>query len=288
MKNWREWKIEKIFKKDFPEQLKTIENCPESLYFRGKWDEKMFKKTLAIVGSRRMSHYGAEVVEKLVPEVVANNISIISGFMYGIDSQAHRRCLENGGRTIAVLGGGLNVLYPPENGELYSQILERQGLIISEYENDFGPTLWSFPQRNRIVSGLTNKGVVVIEGGLKSGSLITARIAREQGKKVWAVPGQINSSVAAGTNWLIKKNLAKMCTEVSDILQKENKICQEKLFEGSDSLENKIIKWLKIEPLGVDEIVKKINLPAAEVGTKISLMSLEGKIVQEGDKVYLS
>jgi len=169
-----------------------------------------------------MSRYGQEVVAKFMPDLVANKITIISGFMYGVDTESHQKCLEFGGRTVAVLGGGLNILVPPENDDLYSQILNNGGLVISEYKNNFQPTLWSFPQRNRIVAGLSTLGVLVVEAGIKSGSLITARMGREQGKKIYVIPGQITSSTAEGTNYLIKNDLGEMVTLADDI--SKNKI----------------------------------------------------------------
>lgn len=289
MNNFKKWEIKKVDKKDFPPQLKVIKNCPEFLYYRGNWDNKIFEKSLAVVGSRRMSRYGQEISKKMVSELVIQKISIISGFMYGVDTQSHLSALEMGGITVAVLGGGLNVLTPLENEKLYWQILENKGLIISEYEKDFQPTLWSFPQRNRIVSGLSSLGVLVVEAGLKSGSLVTARIAREQGKKVWAIPGQIGCSVAEGTNYLIKNNLAKMVTEASDIVDKKINNIQETIFESVDPLENAIIKLLKIEAQSIDELCLKLGIEdTSKVMIKINLMSLEGKINEENGKVYLT
>lgn len=282
------WPINKIKKGDFPDILKKIKNCPEFLYYRGKWSNEMFANSLAVVGSRRMSRYGAEICRKIVLELVSEKVAIISGFMYGVDTQAHKCCLEFGGKTIAVLGGGLDVVTPTENEKLYWQILDTGGLIISEYEADFQPTLWSFPQRNRIVAGLASIGLLVIEGGLKSGSLITARIAREQGKKVYAIPGQINNSVAAGTNYLIKNNLAKMVTESGDILDGTKNFIQEKFFESTDLLENSIIKFLRIEAKSVDELCNELKIEASELTSKISMMCLEGKVTEDNGKIYLS
>ena len=282
------WPINKIKKVDFPDILKKIKNCPEFLYYRGKWNNEMFANSLAVVGSRRMSRYGAEICQKIVSELVSERVAIISGFMYGVDTQAHKSCLEFGGKTIAVLGGGLDVITPTENEKLYWQILDTGGLIISEYEADFQPTLWSFPQRNRIVAGLASIGLLVIEGGMKSGSLITARIAREQDKKVYAIPGQINNSVAAGTNYLIKNNLAKMVTESGDILDSTKNFIQEKFFESTDLLENSIIKFLKIEAKSVDELCNELKIETSELTSKISMMCLEGKVTEDNGKIYLS
>lgn len=286
MNKWKKWPIKIIKKKDFPRQLKEIKNCPEKLFYRGNWDKNIFNKSLAVVGSRRMSRYGKEVIARFMPELIANKISIISGFMYGVDTESHSKCLEFGGKTVAVLGGGLDVLTPPENDNLYSQILEMKGLVISEYEANFQPTLWSFPQRNRIVAGLSSTGVLVIEAGIKSGSLITARMGREQGKNIFSVPGQINNSIAEGTNYLIKNNLAKMTLSVEEIIG-NNKLVQENLFESIDPLENEIIKLLKIESLSIDDLSKKLNKSVIETGIKIGMMSLQNIIFEENGKIYL-
>lgn len=286
MNKWKKWPINIIKKKDFPGQLKEIKNCPEKLFYRGDWDTNIFDKSLAVVGSRRMSRYGKEVIAKFMPELVANQISIISGFMYGVDTESHTKCLEFGGKTIAVLGGGLDILTPPENDSLYNQILEKGGLVISEYKPNFQPTLWSFPQRNRIVAGLSSLGILVIEAGIKSGSLITARMGREQGKNVFSIPGQINNSIAQGTNYLIKNNLGKMTLSAEEIIG-SHEIVQENLFESLDPLENEIIKLLKIESLSADELSKKLNKSVIEIGVKIGMMSLQNIILEENGKIYL-
>ncbi len=287
MNKWKKWPIKSINKQDFPKQLRVIKNCPEKLFFRGDWDNNIFENSLAIVGSRRMSRYGQEVIGKFMPYLVSNNISIISGFMYGIDTESHQQCLEFGGKTIAVLGGGLDVLTPAENDILYTNILENKGLVVSEYESDFQPTLWSFPQRNRIVSGLATLGILVVEAGIKSGSLITARIGREQGKAIFAIPGQINNSIASGTNFLIKNNLAIMTTQVEDILGDEKLIIQENLFVSKDPIEREILTMLKIEPLSIDEICTKNKISINQANSKITMMTLNNLVFEENGKVYL-
>lgn len=290
MYGWKKWKIEEISRGDseFPKNLKKIKNCPEKLYFRGNWDGKLFDRTLSIVGSRRMTRYGREVVAKFMPDLVANRITVISGFMFGVDSEAHQQCVELGGKTIAVLGGGLNFLLPTENDELYSKILATGGLVISEYENDFKPTLWSFPQRNRIVAGLSTLGVLVVEAGMKSGSLITAKLCRQQGKNIWAVPGPIILGNSEGTNWLIKNNWAKLTMMANDIFGQNKLVVQENLFEGIiDKIEREIMMILKNEEMTVDQLAKKINLPVNEVSVKLSLMAMKNLVEDEAGKYYV-
>lgn len=289
MKTWNKWKINTINKCDFPEQLKNIKNCPEKLYYRGEWDNKIFDKSLAIVGSRRITRYGQTVVEKFMPDLVADKITVISGFMYGVDSEAHRKCLELGGITVAVLGGGLNCLTPAENDDLYTKILNNSGLVISEYESDFKPTLWSFPQRNRIVSGLSTKGILVVEAGMKSGSLITARIGLEQKKTIYAVPGPINSPSSTGTNWIIKEKWAEILTEIESITKRKSVMVQEQLWDDSlPSLQKKIFDLLKLEPLSVDEICRKTGISVNEINLAITMMSLNNLVTEFNGKIGLT
>lgn len=287
---WSEYPIHKITLEDknYPAILKEIKNPPKILFYRGKLDQKLFEKSLAIVGSRRITRYGRMVVEKLVGNLVAQKVTIISGFMYGADTEAHRQCLGFGGITVAVLGNGLNIIYPPENEKLYQEILTKNGAIISEYEPDVQPQLWTFPQRNRIVAGLSSLGVLVIEAGERSGSLITARHTREQGKKVFAVPGPITSSVSVGTNLMIKNHRAKMVLSAEDILGK--KIARPTLFADQElaGLEKKIFAVLETEPLTVDEICRIIGQNAIEIGKTLSLMQLKGLISESTGKYYLN
>lgn len=279
MNNLKLWPIKTIEKNDFPEHLKRISNCPKKLYYRGNWDNQFFDKSLAIVGSRRMSQYGKHVVEKFVPELVSNKFAIISGFMYGVDTTAHRETIDCGGKTIAILGGGLNVFTPAENEKMYWEILEKGGLIISEYENDFLPTRWSFPQRDRLLAGLAKNGVLVIEATMKSGSLITARFAQEQGKKIYAVPGPINYSLSEGVNYLIKEKGAIMALSPSDITQ--GKIVTNQLsFTIVDPLEKEIVDNLAIEPLTTDELAMKLKKSISLISQKLMIMNMEGKVTE--------
>lgn len=289
MKDWRKWEIRKIDFDDplFPDCLKGIKPKVKQLYFRGNWEVSLLNKTVAIVGSRRMTRYGRETTTKLVADLVGSKVTIISGFMYGVDTEAHRQCIDLGGRTVAVMGGGLDYLVVPENDELYTQILESGGLAISEYEPDFLPTLWSFPQRNRIVAGLATLGVMVVEAGIKSGSLITAELARKQGQEVWAIPGPINSSVSAGCNWLIKNGRAKMLLDPAEITGKRERGQQELGLEMVDPKEKEIVGLLITEALSIDELARKLSKSVAEVGVTISMMQMNGVIEDEGGRFYL-
>ena len=273
------WPIKIIEKKDFPEHLRKIKNSPLKLFYRGIWDNKIFEKSLAMEGSRRMSQYGLSAIKKLVPDLVANGFTIISGFMYGVDMASHRETLECGGKTVAVLGGGLDIISPPENEEIYLKILEKDGLIVSEYEPDFVPTIWTFPLRDRIVAGLASLGTLVVEAGLKSGSLITARFTREQGKELFAIPGPINSALSQGIYYLIKEKGAKIVTDSSDITDQKT-AGNQMTIEYGDPLEKKVVEFLEIEDLTTDELAKKLNKEISIVSQKLTLMSMGNKVAE--------
>ena len=201
----------------YPVSLKAIgKDAPKQLYYKGNWDENIFENCLAVVGSRRMTTYGKQITQKLVSEIAGKGITIVSGFMYGIDATAHKTALNVGGKTIAVMPCGINIVHPEYQVKLYDEILENKGLIISEYEGDFLPTLWSYPRRNRIVAGLS-KATLVIEAGEKSGSLITANLAKKFNKKVFAVPGPLTSVLSKGTSQLIKEG-ADIVTCANDVV----------------------------------------------------------------------
>ncbi|HOZ81209.1 MAG TPA: DNA-processing protein DprA [Candidatus Woesebacteria bacterium] len=272
MKHWKEWKIEKT----------------GNWYYRGEWRKEIFTNTLAIVGSRRMTRYGKEVINKFMPEIVSRKTTVISGFMYGVDTAAHLACVELGGTTVAVLGSGLDVLTPVENDKLYSQILDKGGVVISEFEPDFIPTLWSFPQRNKTVVKLATMGVLVVEAGIKSGSLITAKIALKQNKTVMAVPGPINSSVSLGTNWLIKTKAAKMITSPEEIYG--DKFSQTEIFKDYSQLsvlEKNIINVLENEALTIDDLYKLFKLPITQLNSTLSMMIVRDLILEENGKYYI-
>jgi DNA processing protein len=238
-----------------------------------------------------MTRYGREVVDKFVSDFVLNGTTTISGFMYGVDTEVHQKTVDYGGHTIAVFGCGLDVIYPAENEKLYKEIIKTGGSIVSEYEDNAKPHLWKFPQRNKIVAGLASLGVLVIEAGENSGSLVTAKIAKKMGKKVWAVPGPINSSVSVGCNELIKSGNATMATSVSDILKIENlklKIRDEKnVVTNKTSMEYKICKTLEVEPSDIDEIAQKLGENVVEIGSTLSILGIKGLITESGGKYYL-
>jgi len=292
MNEWKKWPIKILEQKDFPDILKQVTPLPNKLFYRGEWNEKIFEKVVAVVGSRKISRYGKDIIEKIMPEIVARNTTVISGFMYGVDSEAHWKCLEMGGKTIAVLGSGLDEFYPKENDKLYTKILENSGLVISEYEKDFKATVWSFPQRNRIVSGFSNVGILVVEAGIKSGSLITAKLGMGQKKQILAIPGPINSRTSEGTNWLIKTGAARMVTIPNDIFEDKIEMPeQESLFKDYNNLsdlERNIIDILESEAVTIDEICQKTKRLTSEISTTLSMMMIKDLVTETDGKFYIS
>lgn len=209
-------KLLKLKDSSYPWLLKQIFDPPKVLYCLGNQD-LLTKKLIAVVGSRKMTDYGKWACQKLTSELCEKEFVIVSGLARGIDTSAHRAAINTRGLTIAVLGSGFDHIYPPENKEFAREIVEKGGLLISEYPPDQGVLPANFPKRNRIISGLS-LAVVVIEAAIASGSLITARLAAEQGREVFALPGPINSEQSKGTAMLIQ-NGAKLVVEIEDILE---------------------------------------------------------------------
>lgn len=268
----------------FPASLKNIKPKVSQLFYKGKLNDLWWEKSLAIVGSRRMTFYGQRVLEKIVPVLVEAGVTIISGFMYGIDQEAQRICLECGGRTVAVLGWGIDWPLNRTDEKLLKEI-ENKGIIFSEYPSKTKPQLWMFPKRNRIVAGLA-KGVLVIEAAEKSGSLITAEWALKYHKKLLAVPGAITSSVSAGTNSLIKFGKAAMVASGQDILNIMGWLIKNKQQQAL-SHKDKIIALLAGEALSIDELALKTKQPVKEISVKLSLLQLKGEVVEQNHKFYL-
>jgi DNA processing protein len=204
--------------------------------------------------------------------------------MYGVDSQAHKLAIESGGKTIAVLGNGLDVVYPVENEKLYTQILETGGVVMSEYANTTKPHLWTYPQRNRIVAALSQMGVLVIEAGENSGSLVTVKWAKKLKRKIYAIPGPITSSASAGTNYILKSGLAKMVLKPSDIVSIENKSIDNSIMPEMDVLETKIYQTLLRESFTLDELALVMNKDITSLSSEISLMCLKGVLTEIGGK----
>lgn len=283
--------IIKIEDERYPKLLKEIgSQAPKKLYYKGGWNDDIFENCLAVVGSRHLTSYGRKITEQFVTEIASAGITIVSGFMYGGDEAAHKATVRAGGRTIAVMPCGIDIIHPQYQEELYNEILEKNGLIISEFEGKFLPVNWTYVMRNRIVAGLS-KAILIVEAGLNSGSLLTAGYAKKYGRKIFAVPGQITSEVSKGTAKLIKEG-AEVATEARDILKYYN-ISSSKPNLAKPSLnigkeEQEIIEQLKREPMEADMLARTLGISAAKIGATLSLMQLKGFINQDSGKYYIN
>ena len=289
---------EEKYPKALKEALKNLVTSlgPKKLYYKGNWCNEIFENCLAVVGSRHLTYYGKKATEQLVTQVAAAGLTIVSGFMYGGDEAAHSAAVKCGGKTIAVMPCGIDLVHPASQKELYQKILDNGGLIISEYPGLAQPQTFTYVQRDRIVAGLS-KAVFVTEAALESGSLITASYAKKFGKKIFALPGPITSELSKGTIKLIKEG-AEPVTEAKDILdffkilpgaQKTILPSFDKATEGKcDTLEQKIIEQLKREPLKVDQLARLFSVPVAQLGTSLSLMQLKGFINLDNGKYYIN
>ena len=264
------------------EQIGRIKPALKELWYRGDLELLDKRPKLAMVGSRRMSSYGALVIEKWMPELVANGVVIVSGFMYGVDQKAHSECLASGGATIGVLGWGIDRPGTEMDQKLENQI-EKNGLFLSEYPGSIEAALFMFPARNRIVAGIVD-AVLVIEAAEKSGSLITADWATRTGKPLLALPGNVTSRISKGTNWLIRENKARMATEVGDVLSALGLSGKK---EKQLMLSDPILELLQTEPKMIDEIVKITRLSVGEVMGKLSEWELSGLVECRGGRYYV-
>ncbi|MBI3761767.1 MAG: DNA-protecting protein DprA [Chloroflexi bacterium] len=273
---------------EYPRRLREIPNSPPVLYVRGLLSEAD-EWALAVVGTRRASPYGREVARELVTALAASKITIVSGLARGIDAIAHQAALDAGGRTIAVLGSGLDMIYPSEHRRLAEAIAE-SGALVSDYALGTPPESGNFPPRNRIISGLS-LGALVVEAGEVSGALITADVALEQGKPVFAVPGNILARSSRGTNRLIQQG-AKPVLGAEDILEELNLTMVVEHAEARATLpvsetEIKLLNHLSVEPIHVDSLRALAGLPIAEVSSALAMMELKGMVRQVGGMNYI-
>ncbi len=275
-------KTVRLENEDYPELLKEIYNPPKILYYIGRLQPKNHY-LLSVVGTRKASNYGRQITSDLIEKIAARGIIIVSGLAYGIDSLAHQATLNAGGCTWAVLGSGLNKIYPAGNRQLALNIINRGGTIISEYPPDMPPLKQHFPARNRIISGLSC-GTLIIEAPKKSGALITAYFALENNREVMAVPGGLYQACSEGTNELIKKG-AKIITDINDVLElyhlENNQSARISSQPQPDNeTENVILNILQSGPQTVDQISDKCKLEISIINSSLSVMEMSGKIKQ--------
>jgi len=273
---------------DYPGLLRQIPDAPPVLFVRGtltpadEW-------SVALVGTRKATVYGREVTHRLATDLVQNRVTLVSGLARGIDSIAHKAALEAGGRTLAVLGCGVDYIYPAEHRKLAEAIVEN-GALVSDYPLGTRPEAANFPARNRIISGLS-LGVVVVEAGIKSGALITADFALDHGRDVFAVPGSILSPASAGCNRLLRDG-ASIVTEVGDILEplhldqvSEKQLAREIL--PANATEAAILERLTAEPRHLDELSREIELPVETISSTLVMMELKGMTRQVAPLQYV-
>jgi DNA processing protein len=274
---------------EYPSHLKEIEQPPPVLYVRGditledNW-------AVAIVGTRQVTAYGRQVTEELASALVHNGVTVISGLARGVDAVAHNAALKAGGRTFAVLGSGVDKIYPPEHRQMAEKILA-QGALISDYAPGTPPESTNFPPRNRIISGLS-MAVVVVEAGETSGALITADFAVEQGREVFAVPGNILAPQSKGCNRLIANGARPMlkAEDVLEALDLSRNIERREVRKAvpSDATEAALLELLNLEPLHVDDIRAQSGLPIEKITSALTMMELKGMVRQVGKMNYVA
>lgn len=275
----------------YPEKLKEIYDPPPILYVKGEL-KREDANAIAIVGARNATTYGKIVTERLSSELASCGYTIVSGMARGIDTFAHRGAITAGGRTIAVFGSGIDTIYPPENRGLATEIIET-GAVISEFQPGIPPDKTNFPKRNRIISGIS-AGVLVIEASNDSGSLITANAALEQGREVFAIPGNINSRCSSGTNGLIKKG-AKLVEGIEDILEelrpqlakREVGMLKKERRPDLSEEEELICSLISYEPIHIDELTFGSRLPSSRVLTLLLYLELKGAVQQLAGNLYV-
>lgn len=271
----------------YPEQLRNIKNPPKQLYAKGNI-ELLKSNIISIIGSRACSKNGIKLAERFSKELVYQGITIASGMAIGIDTIAHQTTLQEKGKTIAVLGNGFQHIFPKENIELYQQIIKNGGLVITEYSPEEKAKSENFLQRNRIVSGLA-LGILIVEAAYRSGTSVTARLAKQQGKKVFALPHEVNDKHGVGTNRLIQEG-AKIVTCIEDIIKefpflsykkppkeeqinilKRRKVCKNKEYE-------EIYQFITENPISLNEIYQKSSKNIAEINNVLLMLELDGYV----------
>ncbi len=287
----KDFQIETLVGEEIPEMLREISDAPNKIYLQGKLPSSN-TKILCVVGSRKYTQYGKDVCEKLISGLRGYNICIVSGLALGIDGIAHKSALDAGLKTIAVPGSGLDnsVLYPSTHKQLAEKILEKGGALISEFEPKFRATPYSFPQRNRIMAGMSH-AVLVIEAEIKSGTLITSKFATEYNRDVLTVPGSIFSKNSEGPNMLIRLG-ATPVRNSEDILEalgfKIDETPQNLELKYSDcSPDELLVVKILNEPLEKDELIRQMKMPVSKASTVISIMEIKGLIKESLGEIRL-
>lgn len=282
-------KILTFFDSQYPKNLKQIYDPPLILYYKGNI-LKQDDFAIGVVGTRKITGYGKVVTQSLTQKLALEGFTIVSGLAAGVDTIAHKTAIESNGRTLAVLGGGLNRAFPPQNEGLAQKIIEKFGACISEYPPDYPHLAGNFPSRNRIISGLS-QAILVTEAAEDSGSLITASFAIEQGREVFAVPGPITSTQSLGTAKLIKVG-AKLVTGIDDILEEfglDNQVNVQnpKINLNLDPDEASLVNALKDEQNHIDELCRKLKKPASDISSLLLKLEIAGIVKNLGGGNYI-
>lgn len=280
----------KITDKEYPELLKKIYDPPDELYIKGDVSA-LNGKCLAIVGTRTATEYGKGISRKFAKELSRCGITIVSGLAEGIDTEAHKGALEAGGKTIAVFGCGIDQVFPASNIKLAEEI-EKSGTLVSEYKPGTPTAKWTFPRRNRIISGLS-LGVVMVEGHYDSGAMITAKLALDEGREVFAVPGSVEIDQTKGPHWLIKQG-AKMAENIDDILEEldiehvaREEPSKKPDYSGLSKEEARTISCLTKEPKHIDVISAESELETHEALGVLSMLEIKGMVKQLPGKYFI-
>ncbi len=286
-------KLRKLKSEEIPKRILEIPQPPKQLYIEGTIPDEDEYLFLAVVGSRKFSTYGKEACEKIISELSGQNIVIVSGLAYGIDTFAHKSAIKYGLKTVAFPGSGLSrkVLYPSMNRKLAEEILVQKGALVSEFEPEQPATTYTFPQRNRIMAGISN-AVLVVEAMEKSGTLITARLATDYNRELLVVPGSIFSPNSAGSNKLINQG-ATPVSSGEDVLRQLGIDIDRKQKELNldnpefSKIEKMILGFLSVEPLLRDELIKKTGLTISEANTTLSIMEIKGLIKESMGQIRM-
>ena len=277
--------------KKYPKLLKEIYNPPRLIYYKGRLNENN-EFNIAVVGSRKFTNYGKITVERIAEDLARNNLTVVSGLALGIDALAHGAVLKANGRAMAVLGSGLDKqnIYPSSNRYLSDKIIDSGGVLISEFPIGTPPLRHHFPQRNRIISGLS-LGTLVIEAAIKSGALITAQYALEQNREVFAVPGSIHSPTSQGTNDLIKKG-ARVVTSANDIIETLDLAQITTYIDNKEIIpetpeEEKLLSHLTKEPTHINDLIRLTKLDTNIINSTLTIMEMKGMVKNLGNMQYV-
>lgn len=271
----------------YPKKLKFLEDAPYTLFYKGNIAKLNEHKNISIIGSRKCTRYGIDVTSTIVKELSNHNINVISGMARGIDTAAHKAVISNSGYTCAVLGCGVDIIYPRENKYIYNEI-QNSGCVISEFIPGTPPYAYNFPIRNRIISGLSDL-VIIVEADIKSGSLITANLALEQGNDVMAVPGSLFSAQSKGTNKLIKDG-AYPLTSVEDIFNLigiDFNQCESITYRSELSKNQKIFSVLSDSPMHIDDIIRRTNIDIKQLYELLFELQLKEEILCLSGNYYV-